>query len=155
MHSDIGISVRQVGDHEARLVYELKKAAFKEYIEQVWGWDEEEQWKLHLRRFAEQDFFLVSRASADVGYYSTTIECSCIKLHQMFIHPDCQSQGIGAWVIERLMKQAQESSAPIRLSVLKVNPRAKEFYLRAGFEPCGESETHDLLEWSLPVDNSP
>jgi RimJ/RimL family protein N-acetyltransferase len=37
---------------------------------------------------------------------------------------------------------------PVRLRVLKVNPRALAFYRRLGFTCTGETETHDLMEWS-------
>ncbi len=147
--SGLDYAFRQAGTGDSRLIYELKKAAFREYVEQVWGWDEEEQWKLHQRRFAEYDFFIIIRQQIEVGYYSTSIECSCIKLHQMFIHPGCQSQGVGAVVIRELMKRAQGLNTPIRLSVLKVNPRARAFYSRMGFLDDGETETHHLMEWSL------
>jgi RimJ/RimL family protein N-acetyltransferase len=35
---------------------------------------------------------------------------------------------------------------PVRLRVLKVNPRALAFFERLGFARAGETETHVLLE---------
>jgi hypothetical protein len=36
---------------------------------------------------------------------------------------------------------------PVRLRVMKVNPRALAFYERLGFMRTGETDTHDLMEW--------
>jgi hypothetical protein len=50
------VTCRRATGNESEFVYQTKKAAFKEYIEKVWGWDEGEQRKLHERRFASQSF---------------------------------------------------------------------------------------------------
>ena len=46
-----------------------------------------------------------------------------------------------------VMEQAREIGLPIRLRVLKNNPRARAFYERLGFGCVGETDTHDLFAW--------
>jgi len=46
------LKLRKATTHDSEFAYQTKKTAFREYVEKVWGWDEEEQRKLHERRFA-------------------------------------------------------------------------------------------------------
>jgi RimJ/RimL family protein N-acetyltransferase len=46
-----------------------------------------------------------------------------------------------------VMEEARGLGRPVRLRVLKVNPRARAFHERLGFRRIGETDTHDLMEW--------
>jgi GNAT superfamily N-acetyltransferase len=122
------------------------KIAFREYVEKVWGWNEEEQRQLHLRRFASHDFRVIQVSGTDVGIMAMSYQPDSIHLHQMFILPVYQSKGIGASCMSKIIKEATASRLPIRLQVLKVNSRAAMFYQRLGFKRTGESDTHFLME---------
>ncbi len=52
-------------------------------------------------------------------------------------------------VLDRIARaeEARGLGRPVRLRVLKVNPRARAFYERLGFRRTGETDTHDLMEW--------
>ena len=39
--------------------YSVKKAAFREYVERVFGWNEKHQRKLHEKRFLSQNFQVI------------------------------------------------------------------------------------------------
>jgi ribosomal protein S18 acetylase RimI-like enzyme len=45
------------------------------------------------------------------------------------------------------MEEARQLGLPIRLGVMKVNPRAGAFYQRLGFASTSETATHYLMEW--------
>ena len=47
-----------------------------------------------------------------------------------------------------LMDEARRLGLPVRLRVMKVNPRGLAFYERLGFTRTAETDTHDLLEWA-------
>jgi GNAT superfamily N-acetyltransferase len=140
------LKLRKAIPDDSEFAYQTKKAAFREYAEKVWGWDEDEQRKLHQRRFAEHDFRVIQVADSDVGIMAMSKLPDCIKLHQMFILPEYQGRGIGEAVMKIIIKEADESQLPIRLQVLKVNPRALAFYQKLGFQRTGESDTHILME---------
>ena len=133
-----------VGDSE--FAYQTKKVAFREYVEKVWGWDEDEQRQLHERRFASQDFQVIQVSDINVGILAIVRQPDCVKVNQMFIVPEHQSRGIGAACIMRIIEDAAVSKLPVRLQVLKVNKRAATFYQRMGFRSTGESNTHILME---------
>ena len=50
------IELRTACQDDKEFVYDVKRAAMREYIEQTWGWDEHFQRKLHERRFESQEF---------------------------------------------------------------------------------------------------
>ena len=123
----------------------MKRAAFREYVDKVWGWDEDKQQKLHRERFGAQDFRVVSLKGEDVGIMALCVEPDCLKLNQLFLMPSHQGMGIGAECMLRIIDEARELGLPVRLRVLKVNPRALAFYRRLGFLAAGETQTHVLM----------
>lgn len=141
------VRFRPAENSDSELAYCLKRAAFREYVEMVWTWDEDDQWQKHEARFAAQHFQFVQVDDADVGVIATEQEDDGLKLNQLFIHPDHQGKGIGQICIQHI----QKSSPRIRLQVVKVNPRALAFYLRHGFEITGETESHVQLQWAQPT----
>jgi len=140
------ISLRQATYDDSEFAYQIKKAAFREYVEKVWGWDEETQRQLHERRFASQDFKVIQVSGIDVGVLAIVRQPDCVKINQMFIVPGYQNMGLGTECMVRIINEAAASKLPIRLQVLKVNDRAIAFYQRLGFRSTGESETHILME---------
>jgi GNAT superfamily N-acetyltransferase len=115
------LKLRKATTDDSEFAYQTKKAAFREYVEKVWGWNEEEQRQLHKRRFASQDFYVIQTSGIDVGFLSIAQQPDCIKVYQMFILPKYQSRGIGAVCMNQIIKEATASRLPIRLQVLKVN----------------------------------
>lgn len=136
-----GLTLRKATTQDSEFAYCVKKAAFKEYVSQVWGWDETQQRKLHGQRFAVQEFRVISVDGEDVGIVATAINSlSC---------PRTRGKGIGQECVLRIMDEARRIGLPVLLCVMKVNPRAKAFYLRLGFVQTGTTDTHDLMKWSL------
>ncbi len=41
------LSFRKAHTSDSEFVFTIKKAAFREYVEQVWGWDDNYQRELH------------------------------------------------------------------------------------------------------------
>lgn len=140
------LELRKATIDDSEFAYQTKKSAFKEYVDKVWGWDEDEQRTLHERRFASQDFQIIQVSGIDVGILSVVKQPDCMRVNQMFILPEYQNKGIGAACVMRIIEEASTSKLSLRLQVLKVNTRAMAFYQRLGFKRTGESETHILME---------
>ena len=140
------VTLTQATAADSEFAYQVKRAAFRTYIEQVWGWDEAEQHQLHERRFSKQEFRIAQASGRDVGVMAIVREDDCLKLNQLFILPEHQSKGIGSRCMALLMDEARRLGLPVRLRVLKVNPRALRFYERLGFVRTGETETHVLMQ---------
>lgn len=82
---------------------------------------------------------IIERGERAIGMIKVVRDPDAWRLVQIQIDPGFQGIGIGERVIRDLLAEARASSAPVRLSVLKVNP-AKRLYERLGFVTEGESE---------------
>ncbi len=139
------LQLRKADQGDENFAYLVKRDAFKEYVEQVWGWDEDVQRKLHDRRFGTQDFRIISLNGKDVGIMSVALDPDCVHVNQLYILPGHQRQGIGGSCMSMVIKEASKLSLPVRLRVLRVNPRAVAFYERLGFTITGDTDTHILM----------
>jgi len=140
------LTLRKASPNDSEFAYCAKRAAFREYVEKVWGWDEHEQRQLHEQRFGAQDFRVINVAGTDVGIMAVVVAPDCVKLNQLFLLPEHQGKGIGRRCMLLIMEEARQLSLPVRLRVMKVNPRALAFYQRLGFMRTGETDTHVLME---------
>ena len=140
------LSLRKAHTSDSEFVFTVKKAAFREYVEQVWGWDDNYQRELHNRRFAAQDIQIIQFRGIDVGFLATSSTHNMLKVNQLFILPEYQGKGIGSACMTRIVDDANLEEKPVVLQVLKVNTRGVVFYRRLGFAIVGESPTHFQME---------
>ena len=140
------LTLRDADQNDSEFAYCAKKAALKEYVEKVWGWDEGEQRRLHEQRFGVQDLRVINLAGTDIGIMAVARRPDCLKVNQLFILPEHQGKGIGSRCMSLIMEEGRRAGLPVRLRVLKVNVRALAFYQRLGFVHIGETEAHVLME---------
>lgn len=141
-----GLHLRKTGQDDKDFAYRVKRAAFKAYVEQVWGWDEATQRKFHDRRFETQDFFVIESNGTDVGVLSMSVEPDCVHVHELYVLPEHQGQGVGGESMSIVIEAGNELGLPLRLRVLRVNPRAAAFYRRLGFAITGRTDTHVMMQ---------
>jgi len=140
------LKLREATPSDSEFAYRVKKLAFGTYVEQIWGWDEEEQQKLHQKRFASQEFYVIQWSGVDVGVLAIDRERDNLTVNQLFVLPEYQGKGIGRACITRIINDAATSHSSFRLRVLKINSRAMTFFERLGFERIGESDTHVQMQ---------
>jgi ribosomal protein S18 acetylase RimI-like enzyme len=136
------LNIRKAYASDREFVFTVKKAAFREYVEQVWGWDDSYQRELHDTRFASQDLRIIQFCGTDVGFLATSRTRATLKVNQLYILPEYQGRGIGSACMARILDDASLRQKPVVLQVLKVNTRGVIFYQRLGFTIVGESSTH-------------
>lgn len=136
------LSFRKAHTSDSEFVFTVKKAAFREYVEQVWGWDDVYQKELHNRRFDSQDLRIIQFHGTDVGFLSTSSTPDTLKVNQLFILPEYQGKGIGSACMMRIVDNARLEGKSVALQALQVNTRGTAFYQRLGFLIVGESSTH-------------
>ena len=140
------LNIRKAHESDSEFVFTTKKAAFQEYVEQVWGWDDSYQRDLHNRRFTSQDFHIIQFCGTDVGFLATSRSSDTLKVNQLYILPEYQGKGIGSACMTRVLDDASLRQMPVVLQVLKVNTRGVAFYQRRGFTIVGETPTHFLMK---------
>ncbi len=146
------LSIRKADAVDSDFVFAVKKAAFREYMEQVWGWDDTHQRELHNKRFDSQDFRIIQFQGNDIGFFSTSSTSDSLKIHQLFIHPEYQDRGIGSACMTRILADA--AGKAVNLQVLKINIRGIAFYQRLGFSIIDEDPTHVQMK-KLPAFTAP
>ena len=136
------LKVRKAQATDSEFVFAVKKAAFREYVEQIWGWDDIYQRDLHNRRFASQDLRIIQFHGTDVGFLSTSNTSDTFKINQLYILPEYQGRRIGAACMRHIIDDVNLEQKPVTLQVLKINTRATAFYQRLGFTIVEENSTH-------------
>lgn len=137
-----GLKFRKAQATDSDFVFTVKKAAFREYVEQVWGWDEVYQKELHNRRFTSQDLHIIQFNGTDVGFLSTSSTTDTLNVDQVYILPEYQGKGIGSACLRGIIDDAGLEQKSVTLQVLKINTRATAFYQRLGFAIVDENSTH-------------
>jgi ribosomal protein S18 acetylase RimI-like enzyme len=94
---------------------------------------------------------MVLRNGEVVGYLRARLLPQELYVSQVFVVPSRQGEGIGTLCMQMLIGEARQKGIPVRLQVLKVNPRALAFYVRLGFTQVGETPTHIQLELQNPT----
>jgi len=136
---------------DSGFVFDVRRRAFREYIELGEGWDDGRELERHIERFGRQRFRVVVVDAADVGYIATAVYPATINfsaslyLHQLMLLPSFQSKEIGSVCLRLLEDEARALGMPIQLRVLRVNLRALALYVASGYEIAGESDAHITL----------
>ena len=141
-----GLSLRKARASDSEFIFTVKKAAYREYVEQVWGWDDDYQQERHNKEFASYDFHIIQFRETNVGFFITSSTSDTLKVNQIFILPEYQGRGIGSACMTRIIDDANLEQKFVVLQVLKVNTRGITFYQRLGFTIVGESTTHFQME---------
>ena len=143
-----GLKFRKTQATDSEFVFAVKKAAFREYVEQIWGWDDTYQKELHNRRFGSQDLRIIQFNGTDVGFLSTSITPDTLKVNQIYILPEYQGRGIGAACMRDIIDDANQEQKSVTLQVLRINTRATAFYQRLGFTIVDKNSTHFQMKRS-------
>jgi ribosomal protein S18 acetylase RimI-like enzyme len=138
----IKYTVRKATEDDLQLAYDIRKNALGDYVRQTWGWNEDWQWAYHLKDFDPKILSIIECDDIPVATVEEVILDDMVLVSGIYIINDYQSMGIGKDLMDDIILRAKKINKPVKLQVLKVNQRAKEFYLRLGFEVYDETETH-------------
>ena len=107
----------------------------------------------YTERFPDAEHSIVLRDGEAVGRVWIDRREEEIRLLDIALLPERQSQGIGGELLSRLQAEAGEAGKPLRHSVAKDNPDALRFYRRLGFTVVEDWGMHELMEWIPPGDD--
>jgi ribosomal protein S18 acetylase RimI-like enzyme len=128
---------------DLEFLFDLRKTTMVEHLENAGLYFSDQD---HMSRVL--DFFqhsrIITKSTEKIGLLKYRESDGFIEIIQFQIASNCQGEGIGKQVLERLISRSRNSGKEITLKVLKGNP-AKRFYERYGFQIVGE----DLYEYHM------
>lgn len=135
--------LRKFDKNDYEFVYDVKKNAYKKYVEEIWGeWNEQNQrtyFDKFIERYGKNAFVIVFEGS-DIGFYNgELLESGNYEIGNICIIPKLQGRGIGTAVLKKILDDYKNYD--IEIQYFKANPVGK-LYKRLGFEENGETENH-------------
>jgi ribosomal protein S18 acetylase RimI-like enzyme len=137
-------SIRRATNQDFDSTYLIKKKALSEYLDLLWGWNEEAQYEFHQQHFEPTNFQIIEISQESIGYLEIYQKPDSIFLANLMILKSFQGRGIGKNILKGLLK----TNDNIELEVLKVNLRAKHFYESFGFVVFGENDDSFMMKYS-------
>ena len=130
-------------DNDYEFVYNVKKGAYKEYVEQCWGkWDDIDQ-KNRFKESMEKTFdrtYIIMFNNERIGFYQgQVVNERTYYIENICIIPKYQGKGIGTEILKSVINEYSDKN--IEIQYFKQNP-VGNLYKKLGFEPNGETEFH-------------
>ncbi len=133
-------------NEDLELVYLIKKDGLKLYVEQIWGWEENFQRKIHKENFDPEKITIIKLENEVIGYIIKCISDREIYIENLIIRNKYQNNGFGTEIVNSVIKKSLIEKKSIGLRVLKINKNAKRFYENLGFKKMSESKYHYELK---------
>lgn len=130
-------------DDNYEFVYEVKKNAYKKYVEECWGsWDEEAQ-RGFFDKFinsVKDNAYIIMDGDNKIGFYNgEVLSNGNYEVGNICIIPEYQGKGIGTKILKEKLEENKDRD--VEIQYFKQNPVGK-LYDRLGFIPNGETEFH-------------
>ena len=130
-------------DNDYEFVYEVKKNAYKKYVEECWGsWIEEDQRKYYEKfiNTVKENAFIIMDNDKRIGFYNgELLDNGNYEIGNICIIPEYQGNGIGTKILKEIIEKYKDRE--IEIQYFKQNPVGK-LYERLGFLPNGETDYH-------------
>ena len=136
-------NLRKYNNNDYDFVYNIKKKAYKKYVEECFEkWDEEEQ-KEFFKKFITQvkdNAYIIQTENKDIGFYNgELIDDDTYEIGNICIIPEYQGLGIGTNILNNILEKYQNKN--IKIQYFKQNP-VGNLYKKLGFTPNGETKHH-------------
>jgi hypothetical protein len=94
------IRLRDAVPADSDFVFDVRRQAFRQYVELSDGWNEAQEQERHLERFGRQRFRVIVVAGVDVGYVATAVYPQATSnyppsmyVHQLMVCPRSIPEG--------------------------------------------------------------
>ncbi len=121
--------------------------AYRDVIESMFSWDEEEQDKFANKDFDERNPHIIIYGKIRVGVLGWLAKADHIWFGPIYILPEHQNKGIGSYLVREFMNRARNAGLPLHLQTLRKNEKARKFYEKLGFTILPSDEIHWQMEY--------
>lgn len=140
--------LRGITADDKDFIYEVKKLSIFEYVDKIWGWDEEYQIKDFENDFDNYIFKIIVVDEKDVGFIQIDESIDSINIIEIHIIPEYQGKGIGSSILKNIIERANNISKIVKIGCFKDNIRARNLYERLGFKVVKTTDTHYMMEYN-------
>lgn len=140
------VTLRPATESDREFLYDLHRACFREQVETLLGWDEEQQAARFRDRVDLAQRQIVQLEGQDIGSFGVVDEPAWLFVEYLAIHPDHQGQGIGTRLTRLFLAEAKAKMVCVRMGVLRGHEPALEWYRRLGFGIVGGDDERHFLE---------
>lgn len=130
----------QATTEDADFFYEVKKTVLKEYIEKIWGWNEDFQLQFHKDNYNFLTTSVIHCQGNPAGVVEIKENDSRIFICSLYLLPAYQGRGVGTDLIRNCISKASVAHKNVELEVLKLNEHALRLYQRLGFIITGSDD---------------
>lgn len=142
----INYDLRQSTMEDKEFIYNLKKLVLKEYIDEIWGWDEEYQRKDFEMYYNPVNNKIITCNNSDIGILETSEDNDEIHIIEIAILPEYQGNSIGTNVLKQIIDNSKATDKRVKIGCFKINREAKKLYIKLGFKQIEETLTHYILQ---------
>lgn len=142
----INYDLRQATMEDKEFVYNLKKLVLKDYIDEIWGWDEDYQRKDFEVCYNPANNKIITCNNSDIGIVEASKDSDEIHIIEIAILPEYQGMGIGTKVLKQIIDNSKARDKRVKIGCFKINIEAKKLYLKLGFKVVEETKTHYILQ---------
>jgi len=153
--------VRTVGERDLPAVRALLVETWHDTYDPIYGrervveitdtWHSLDALRARLKR-PHSEFVLADngRLIGGMAFAVAGDDGKVIRLHKLYVHPECQGKGIGMELFAEIA-QCFPEAREISLEVEEANSRARAFYAHLGFELVGRSGDCGGAGFELPA----
>lgn len=127
-------ALRQASHKDYDFLFDLHRAAMREYIEAIWGWHEDWQAEYFQKKFDPANRKIIVIDGEDAGVVVVEQRPEALYLGLIELLPEFQGRGTGSVIVEQLKSEAFRKGQPLALHVLATNLPALRLYERLGFK---------------------
>jgi len=140
--------LRNVLEKDKEFIYCVKKASNFDYVQRIWGWDEQYQIRDFEADFDSKAMWIIVCNNSDAGFVQTAESSSNVNITEIHLAPQFQRFGIGSDIIRNIIRKATAEGKAVTIGCFTQNANAKRLYERLGFKTVEETDTHCLLQFS-------
>ena len=134
-----GLALLPAGEGDFEALLALRMAAMRESLEKVGRFDPQRARERLSRGYLPAYTRHIRLQGELVGFVVLVPREKDWLLDHLYIHPSAQGQGIGSWVLDRVLHEADDQRMAVSVTALK-HSDANRFYLRHGFVLPAEGE---------------
>ncbi len=134
--------VVEVDYDDYEFIFYIIKLTLKEYIDSLWGWNEDVEHLFFKEEMTEENAFIIKVDNERIGYLSLLRKKDEVEIENLLLLPQFQNKGLGRGIIKNLIEECRKEEKKLVLKTFKANKRANKFYRKLGFDLIEENEDY-------------